>query len=186
MRELRPGDRLGNYEIRDLIAEGGMGRIYRAWDAELKRFVAIKVVTRPAGADERFRRRFRNEAVHLGSVDHPNVIPVYGVGETADGDPYLVMKFVEGTDLNARVRSVGALEAASAVHLVDQLGRALDVAHREGLVHRDVKPANVLLSDADREPHAFLADFGLTKVAEAETELTLSGEWDGHSRLCSA
>ena len=133
----------------------------------------------PAGADERFRRRFRNEALHLASVDHPNVIPVYGVGETADGDPYLVMKFVEGTDLNARVRSGGALDAASAVHLVDQVGRALDAAHREGLVHRDVKPANVLLSDAERKPHAFLADFGLTKVAEGETELTLSGEWMG-------
>ena len=179
MRELRPGDRLGNYEVRELVAEGGMGRIFRAWDVELNRFVAIKVITRPAGTDEQFRRRFRNEALHLASVDHPNVIPVYGVGETEDDEPYLVMKFVGGTDLETRVKSGGPLAPAAATDIVDQVGRALDAAHREGLVHRDVKPANVLLSDASREPHAYLADFGLTKVSEADTGLTLSGEWMG-------
>lgn len=179
MGELRPGDRLGNYEIRNQVAGGGMGRIHRAWDVGLNRFVALKVITRPLGTDEQFRRRFRNEALHLASVDHPNVIPIYGVGETADGDPYLAMKFVEGTDLETRVRSAGPLDPPAAVHIVQQVARALDAAHREGLVHRDVKPANVLLSGEGDEAHAYLADFGLTKSTEGATEMTLSGEWMG-------
>ena len=179
MRELRPGDRLGSYEIRDEVARGGMGGIYKAWDTELNRFVAIKVITGPPSTDRQFRRRFRNEALHLASVDHPNVIPVYGVGETTDGDPFLAMKFVEGADLETRVKSDGPLDPATAADVVDQVARALGAAHREGLVHRDIKPANVLLSGGDRKAHAYLADFGLTKSTAGTTELTLSGEWMG-------
>ncbi|MFZ0256461.1 MAG: serine/threonine-protein kinase, partial [Gammaproteobacteria bacterium] len=172
-------DQLGSYEIRDLIAAGGMGRIYRAWDTELSRFVAIKVITAPMGVGDDFQRRFRNEVLHLASVDHPNVVPVYGFGETEAGEPFLAMKLVEGTDLEAKVNAEGPLDAELAAQVVHQVARALDAAHREGLVHRDVKPANILLADADRETHAYLGDFGLTKAAEGETVLTLSGEWIG-------
>ncbi len=184
MGVLTPGDRVGAYEIRAHLAQGGMGHVYKAWDPSLGRFVAIKVMTGLGAADENFRRRFRKEALHLASVDHPNVIPVYAVGETADGDPYLAMKFVDGPDLETRVQAQGPLTPALAVEVITQTARALAAAHAADLVHRDVKPANVLLSEDGDHIHAYLADFGLTKSARDVT-LTATGEWFGTAGYAS-
>lgn len=179
MGELPSGYRLDDYEIVEEVAHGGMGRIYKARELGLNRTVAIKVVSGPRADDEQFRKRFRREALHIASVDHPNVIPVYGAGETDAGDPYLVMRFVDGTDLAAWVAANGTLAPSVAVPIIEQVARALDAAHERSLVHRDVKPANVLLTGPRQAAHAYLTDFGLTKNVESQTKLTLSGEWLG-------
>lgn len=175
MGELRPGQRLGDYEVIEEIAAGGMGAVYRARQLELDRDVAIKVILDRQAREDRFRQRFRREALHAAAVDHPNVVPIFGVGETDDGSPYLVMRYVEGTDLEGLVRTDGPLPPEQAVRIIRQVAAALDAAHARGLVHRDVKPGNVLLSGSGSSAHAYLTDFGLTKDSQG-TELTLSGE----------
>ncbi|MGZ8676771.1 MAG: serine/threonine-protein kinase, partial [Solirubrobacterales bacterium] len=158
------------------IGRGGMGIVYRAVEVDLGRQVALKLVTPDLAGDEDFRRRFQQEARTAASIDHPNVIPIYDAGEE-DGQLYLAMRFVEGTDLDTLISREGPLEAARAAAIVDQIGAALDAAHARGLVHRDIKPGNALVS-GERE-HVYLSDFGLTKAAGGASGLTGTGMWVG-------
>src|SRR4051794_40045828 len=148
-----------------------MGVVYRATDRRLNRPVAIKLIADARASDAHFRERFEREAQLTASIDHPNVIPVYAAGEI-DGQLYLATRYVQGTDLQALLRSDGPLEPDRAADIVQQVAAGLDAAHAAGLVHRDVKPANVLLSGR----HAYLSDFGLTRPVEAETRMTDTDE----------
>ncbi len=178
MPEFRPGDVFVNHRIEGLAGRGGMGVVYRATDLELDRTVALKVIT-PALAEEAdFRKRFVAESKAAASIEHPNVIPVYYAGER-EGVLFIVMRFIDGPDLRALIRAQGRLDPERAAHIVAQLGSALDAAHAHGLVHRDVKPANVLLGDED---HAYLTDFGLTKrsaTSGGDGGLSRAGGWVG-------
>src|SRR3954453_12584857 len=166
------GASFAGYRVDDLVGRGGMGVVYRATDASLERSVALKLLAPELARDESFRRRFATESKVAASLDHPNVIPIYQAGEH-DGVLYLAMRFVRGEDLRLRLRREGLLEPDIAAGLVAQVGAALDAAHEAGLVHRDVKPANVLL---DMHDHAYLTDFGLTKRLAADTVETRTGQ----------
>ncbi|HTN25423.1 MAG TPA: serine/threonine-protein kinase, partial [Solirubrobacteraceae bacterium] len=177
MPEFKAGDVFLEHRIEGLAGRGGMGVVYRAREIGLERIVALKVITPALADDADFRSRFVAESKAAASIEHPNVIPVYYAGER-DGVLFIVMRFIDGPDLRALVRAQGALDPERAAHIVAQVGAALDAAHAHGLVHRDVKPANVLLGDDD---HAYLTDFGLTKRS-ATTDgggLSRAGGWVG-------
>jgi serine/threonine-protein kinase len=160
-----------------------MGVVYRATQLALERPVALKVIATEIAHDARFRERFKREAQLAAAIDHPNVIPVHEAGE-ADGALYLAMRYVEGTDLGALIAREGALEPARAVRIVGQVAAALTAAHARGLVHRDVKPANVLIASGADE-HAYLADFGLTKRTSSAGGLTRDGMFVGTLDYCA-
>ena len=172
--ELAIGSEFAGYRVEEVAARGGMGVVYRATQVRLTRMVALKLVTPALARDAAFRERFRREWMIAASIDHPNVIPVYEAGE-ADGALYIAMRWVEGTDLREAIDR-GPLEPARAVHLVTQVASALDAAHERDLIHRDVKPANILLTGED---HVYLTDFGLTKHASSISGLTRAGTWVG-------
>jgi serine/threonine-protein kinase len=136
-----------------------MGVVYRAYDQRLKRNVALKLVAPELSNEARFRERFLEETEVAASLEHPNVVPVHDAGEV-DGQLYLAMRHVEGSDLKTLLAEQGALEPARAIAICSQVAGALDQAHEHGLVHRDVKPSNVLL---DQREHVYLADFGLSR-----------------------
>ena len=171
MRELVPGTDFGEWRIDRLIGRGGMGVVYQATDRRLGRPVAIKLIADDRASDPAFQERFEREAKLTAAIDHPNVIPVYSAGEI-DGQLYLATRFVDGTDLHDLLRGDGPLPPERAADVVRQVGEALDAAHAAGLIHRDVKPANVLLSGR----HAYLSDFGLTRSVESEAALTDTDE----------
>ncbi len=147
------------YRVEELVGRGGMGVVYRATDLSLDRPVALKLVAPELAEDERFRERFLREPRLAASLDHPHVIPIYEAGEH-DGQLYLAMRFVEGSDLRTILEREGKLPPERTLALLADVADALDAAHRRALVHRDVKPANVLL---DEDGHAYLTDFGITK-----------------------
>ena len=157
--DLRIGGELLGYRIEGLVGRGGMGVVYRAYDPRLKRNVALKLVAPELSGDERFRERFLSETELAASLEHPNVVPIHDAGEV-DSQLYLAMRYVEGSDLKTLLREQGKLEPGRALAMCAQLASALDTAHEHGLVHRDVKPSNVLL---DTREHVYLADFGLTQ-----------------------
>jgi serine/threonine-protein kinase len=165
------GERLGGYVIEAVVGGGGMGVVYRARELRVGRPIALKVIKPALARDAAFRERFKREARLAARIEHPNVVPVYHAGEQ-DGELYMAMRYIEGVDLATLLAERGRLEPAEAVALVAQVARALDAAHAHGLVHRDVKPANVLLSGG----HAYLTDFGLTVSTAAKAELTRTGE----------
>ena len=155
---------LASYRIERLLGRGGMGEVYLAEDLRLKRRVALKVLSAEFANDEAFRERFLVESELAASLDHPNVIPIYEADEAA-GYLFIAMRYVDGTDLKERLRQ-GPLAPADAIDLLSQVASALDMAHERGLVHRDVKPSNVLVAPGagvDGKDHAYLADFGLTR-----------------------
>ena len=145
--------------MESLIGRGGMGVVYRATDLSLERPVALKLVAPELAEDKRFRERFLREPRLAASLDHPNVIPIYEAGER-DGQLYLAMRYVDGSDLKTVLARDGKLAPERALRILAQVAAALDAANRRALVHRDVKPANVLL---DENEHAYLTDFGITK-----------------------
>jgi hypothetical protein len=151
-----------------------MGVVYRATQLRLTRTVALKLVTPALARDPSFRERFRREWMIAASIDHPNVIPVYEAGEENEL-LYIAMRWVEGTDLRDEIDR-GPLEPSRAAHIVSQVASALDAAHQRDLIHRDVKPANILITGQD---HAYLTDFGLTKHASSISGLTRTGQWMG-------
>jgi DNA-binding beta-propeller fold protein YncE/predicted Ser/Thr protein kinase len=157
------GSTLAGYRIESLIARGGMGVVYRATQLALERPVALKVIARQLADDEKFRRRFLSESRLAASLEHPAVVPVYDARED-DGELIVAMRLIEGGDLRKLIDREGPLEPERAVHLLGQVGEALDAAHAAGIVHRDVKPHNILI-EGER---AYLSDFGLAK-AYAET-----------------
>ncbi len=147
------------YELEELIGHGGMGVVYRATDVKLQRPVALKLILPELAEDERFRKRFLDESRLAASLDHASVVPIYEAGEE-DGQLFLAMRYVEGSDLRTLLRRDGPLALERTLALLGQIASALDAAHRSGLVHRDVKPANILVDD---DEHAYLTDFGVSK-----------------------
>ncbi|WP_392425439.1 serine/threonine-protein kinase [Barrientosiimonas humi] len=160
------GELVGGNRITGVAGRGAMGVVYRGEQSALGRPVAIKVVNPDLADDPEFRARFEHEARVAGSLDHPHIVPVYAAGEDR-GRLYLTMRYVEGTDLATALRREGTMPPELAVEVVEQIGSALDAAHERGLVHRDVKPANVMLTWRRGRPHAYLTDFGISKVVGA-------------------
>jgi DNA-binding beta-propeller fold protein YncE len=169
------GEQFAGYRIESLVGRGGMGVVYRAMQLDLGRAVALKLIAPEALEDEASRARFVSEARHAASIEHPHVVPIYAAGE-ANGTAYFVMRFVEGDDLRTRVRRDGPLASRHAAQILQSAAAALDAIHSAGLVHRDVKPANILLAAGD---HVYLTDFGLARVALARESSTGSGRWAG-------
>jgi serine/threonine protein kinase len=172
------GELLGGFRLDREIGRGGMGVVYLAEQVKLGRRVALKVMASDLSADEGYKARFEREARLAAALDHPHVVPLFEAGE-AEGLLYLAMRYVDGTDLAALLARRGGLEPRLAALIARQVGAALDAAHTRGLIHRDVKPANVLVSEPDGEPHAYLTDFGIAKDSAASTQLTHTGEWVG-------
>ncbi|WP_290054872.1 serine/threonine-protein kinase [Amycolatopsis solani] len=161
----------GPYRVESLIARGGMGEVYRAHDTRHDRVVALKLLAPGFAADREFQERFRREAHAVARLREPHVIPIHAYGEL-DGRLYLDMRLVDGDDLGSRRAAGGAPPVADAVDVVGQVARALAAAHAEGLVHRDVKPSNVLV---DATGFAYLVDFGIARAAGSATGLTATG-----------
>jgi hypothetical protein len=177
MAELAAGLELAGYRIEGLLGQGGMGVVYRATQLALDRPVALKVIASDLAADDTFRTRFKRESRLAASIRHPNVIAIHDTVE-AHGRLFIAMDYIEGSDLRALIAQ-GPLGAARAAGLVAQVGSALDAAHRRGLVHRDVKPANILVTTEGGQDHAYLTDFGLSRNIGSETGLTESGAFLG-------
>jgi serine/threonine-protein kinase len=176
----RIGTDLAGYRLESVLGRGGMGVVYLATDLRLERKVALKLVAPQLAGDPRFRERFLRESRLAASLDHSHVVPVHAAGET-DGQLWIAMRYVQGTDLRTLLDEQGRLEPARALELCSQVGEALDAAHAHGLVHRDVKPANVLVTEEGGEEHCYLADFGLARSpgeARAAAPTQLSGTVD--------
>ena len=165
------GDEIAGCRLDELIGEGGMGVVWKATQVSLDRTVAMKIVRPEFAASEDYRERFVAESRFAASLEDTNVVSIHDAGED-DGDLFLVMSFVEGTDLRALLDSSGSLDPSSAVAVISQVASGLQAVHDAGLVHRDVKPANVLIRERDGE--ALLTDFGVARAAEA-TQLTRTG-----------
>src|SRR5688500_10803323 len=171
-----PGGVIAGYRIDSLIGRGGMAVVYRAEDMRLGRTVALKLLSPQLADNEQFRRRFIQESRLAASLDHPHIVPIYEAGE-ADGRLYLAMRFVDGADLGALVAAEGPMAPGRAVALLRGIAEALDAAHDRGLVHRDVKPSNILVARTARgEEHAYLGDFGLVKQLGSGGGFTVSGQ----------
>ena len=172
----RLGTRLAGYRIQALLGRGGMGVVYLAEQLGPRRPVALKLLSAPVATSEAFRERFLRESELAAAIDHPNVLPVYDAGET-DGVLWIAMRYVDGTDLAALLAREGPLAPGQALALGGQVAGALDAAHARGLVHRDVKPANILLAmEEGAVTQAWLADFGLTRRVGGARRLTVSGQ----------
>ncbi len=169
--QLPPGTVFAGCRVEEVIGHGDMGVVYRAEELALQRPVALKLIRPEHSEEERFRERFRRESRLAAAIDHPNVIPVLEAGDE-DGVLFIEMRLVEGTDLRALIAAEGPVAPRRAARIIRQVGAALDAAHARGLVHRDVKPANVLLARAD---HVYLSDFGLAKNASDLGGLTRQG-----------
>jgi serine/threonine-protein kinase len=174
------GSRLAGYRCEEEIGRGGMAVVYRAYDDHLDRPTALKVLAPDFARDETFRARFIQESRIAAATEHPHIIPVFSAGE-ANGVLYIAMRYVPGGDVRALIDRVGPLPAARACALIAQAASALDAAHARGLVHRDVKPTNMLLelSETSRPDHLYLSDFGLAKPSSAATGLTETGQFFG-------
>ena len=175
MADLSPGSVFAGYRIEGVAGRGGMGVVYRATDLALNRRVALKFIAPEMAGDAAFRRRFKAESQMAASLDHPNVVSIFHAGEHR-GALYLAMRYVEGKDLSTEIKEKGQLEGHRAADIVGQIASALGAAHANGLVHRDVKPGNVLLTPED---HAYLSDFGLTKRTRPDSDETRTGHLVG-------
>ncbi len=176
--ELSSGDEFAGYRIERALGRGGMGVLYLAIEPGLDRRVALKLIAPEAADDEVFARRFAEESKIAASIEHPNVVPIYAAGEEG-GVPYIAMRYVSGSDLGRRIRREGRLEPSVAAALIAQVGNGLDAIHGAGLVHRDVKPANVLLSGPAGDEHAYITDFGVARNVATDSGLTQTGRFVG-------
>ena len=177
----RVGTELAGYRLEKLLGRGGMADVYRAVDSRLGRQVALKLLAPDVAGDVRFRERFLRESQLAASLDHPNVIPIYEAGAVGDL-LFIAMRYVAGTDLKKVLDHEGRLHPRRAIALLARVADALDTAHGRGLVHRDVKPGNVLIAvdrNADPPEHPYLADFGLTKQTSSDSGLTQTGQFVG-------
>lgn len=174
MDKLTTGQIFGNYRIAEIVGEGGFATVYLADDIRpaMSRRVAIKVLGDQFATDPAFRDRFARESRLAANLDHPNIVPIFDAGES-DGRLYIAMRFVEGIDLKERLTN-GPLPPREAIAVVRQIASALDLAHRTGLIHRDVKPGNVLMAHGQTS-QVYLADFGITKETSDGTEFTQTG-----------
>ena len=178
MRGLEPGTEFAGHRIEEVAGRGGMGVVYKATHLVLDHVVALKVISPELVGDERFRKRFQSESRIAVSLRHPNVVSVHHAGEE-DGQLFVTMDFIEGTDIRGLLNEEGFLGPARAASILSQVSAALDVAHARGLVHRDIKPGNVLIEPGADGDHAYLTDFGLTKAIDSQTGLTASGAFIG-------
>src|SRR5262245_9232527 len=160
--DLEPGSSFADYRIERLVGRGGMGTVYSACAADGGGQVALKLILSELAGDARFLARFEREGRLAAGLEHPHLVTVHDAG-TFEGTPFLAMDFVEGIDLDYAIGFQGALHPVTAARVIDQIGSGLDAAHEVGLVHRDVKPGNIMLEDRDEGAHAYLADFGLSR-----------------------
>ena len=176
----RIGTEVAGYRIEALLGRGGMSTVYLAEDSRLERRVALKLLAPELAEDERFRGRFVRESHLAASLEHPNIVPIHEAGE-ASGVFFIAMRYVRGTDLGALVTREGPLHPGRSVAILERVADALDAAHEQGLIHRDVKPANILIGEGrgSRGEHVYLSDFGLTKRALSESGLTKTGQFMG-------
>ena len=185
-----PGDKIAGYRLEDQIGQGGMAVVYRAHDERLDRRVALKLLAPGLAADTAFRTRFIRESRAAAAVDHPNIIPVYDAGD-AGGFLFISMRYVSGGDVRSLFASGKVLSPARVWNIISQVAAALDAAHEHDLIHRDVKPANMLLDAAggrntggkrnqlgDENDHVYLSDFGISKQTLA-SHLTSTGQFVG-------
>jgi serine/threonine protein kinase/DNA-binding beta-propeller fold protein YncE len=173
------GSRIAGYRLDEVTGRGGMAVVYRAYDTRLERPVALKLLAPELARDAAFRQRFIRESRTAAAVDHPNIVPIFEAGE-ADGVLFIAMRFVHGRDVQSLVNDGGPLPVVQACHIISQVAAGLEAAHAHGLVHRDVKPGNILLDGAASFPgHAYLSDFGLSKRALSDSALTSTGQFLG-------
>ncbi|MDQ0711101.1 serine/threonine protein kinase [Streptomyces luteogriseus] len=175
------GQQIAGYRIEQEIGRGGMAVVYRARDLRLERTVALKLLAPDLARNDTFRRRFAHESRAAAAIDHPHIVPVFEAGET-DGVLYIAMRYVAGSDLRHVLDREGPMPSATALRVAAQVASALDAAHDNGLVHRDVKPGNILVSrgtDSDHPEHVYLTDFGLTKKSLSLTGFTTVGQFVG-------
>lgn len=178
---LSSGQVVAGYRIESFIARGGMAAVYRAKDLSLGRDVALKLLDPTVAESETFRQRFVRESQLAAALDHPNIIPIYDA-DAVNGLLYIAMRYVPGSTLQALFAQSGPMAVDRALGLLGQIASALDAAHAHGLVHRDVKPHNVLVTAATERgggEHAYLTDFGLTKRAASLSGLTAVGNFLG-------
>ncbi len=175
---LQPGDVFAGHRIEAVAGRGGMGVVYRATHMALDHVVALKVISPALAQDERFRRRFGEESRIAVSIRHPNVVQIHHAGEE-DGLLFVTMDLIEGTDLRGLLREQARLDPAHAASIVAEVASALDAAHARGLVHRDIKPGNVLIEGEGADERVYLTDFGLARQVEATTGLTATGAFVG-------
>ena len=179
--EFAIGSAIAGYRLEERIGAGGMAAVFRAYDARLDRQVALKILAPALALDDAFRRRFIRESHAAAAVDDPHIIPVFQAGE-ARGVLFIAMRLVRGGDVRSLLDREGQLSAGRATEIISQVAAALDAAHARGLVHRDVKPANMLLdasAEHDGPGHVYLSDFGLSKTALAASRLTGTGQFLG-------
>jgi hypothetical protein len=176
--ELSEGDDFSGYRIVRRLGRGGMGILYLALEPDLERQVALKLIAPEAAADGVFAKRFAEESRIAASIEHPNVVPIYAAGSD-DGVPFIAMRYVAGSDLGRRISREGHLRPEAAVALIAQVAEGLDAIHAAGLVHRDVKPANVLLGGGEGVEHAYITDFGVARNVTTESGLTQTGRFVG-------
>ncbi|WP_251064751.1 serine/threonine-protein kinase [Streptomyces sp. ISL-44] len=175
------GKQIAGYRVERMLGRGGMAVVYCAKDLRLDRTVALKLIAPERARDETFRRRFTHESRVAASIDHPHIVPIFEAGET-DGVLYIAMRYVAGLDMRALLDRDGPLPVATALRIAAQVASALDAAHEHDLVHRDVKPGNILVAagtDSEHPEHIYLTDFGLTKKSLALTGFTTTGEFVG-------
>src|SRR5579859_4298009 len=171
---LNQGQALGEFEILAVAGIGGMGVVYRSRQRTLDRVVALKVIREEIAENSEYRERFMREAHLAASVDHPNIVSVFDVGEFG-GRLALAMQWVQGENLREALRASGGMAPDRAVRVLSQMGGALDAIHGVGLVHRDIKPSNVLIRNVGGSDHAYLTDFGVAKRSDTVADLTATG-----------
>ncbi|WP_106982944.1 MULTISPECIES: serine/threonine-protein kinase [unclassified Streptomyces] len=175
------GTQIAGYLVESEIGRGGMAVVYEARDLRLDRRVALKLLAPELARNDTFRQRFAHESKVAATIEHPHIVPVFEAGE-ADGLLYIAMRLVEGPDLRVMLDRTGPLPLETAARIAGQVASALDAAHAHDLVHRDVKPGNILIAagtDRDHPEHAYLTDFGLTKKTLSLTGFTTDGQFVG-------
>jgi serine/threonine protein kinase len=179
------GSRIAGYRLEEQIGQGGMAVVFRAQDERLRRQVALKILSPALSADEEFRHRFIRESRSAAAVDDPHIIPVFEARD-ADGVLFIAMRYVPGGDVGTLVRRLGPLPIGRAAAIISAVASALDAAHASGLVHRDVKPTNMLVDARPGRPdHVYLSDFGLTKGSWSSASLTSTGHFMGTLDYCA-
>lgn len=173
------GKTLGQYKLEMPLGKGGMASVYRAYQASVDRYVAIKVMTPEIANDPSFVERFQREARIIAKLEHPHILPIIDFGES-EGIYYIVMRYMDGGSLDDRMRQ-RRLAPQEIAHYLDQIASALDYAHQKGVIHRDLKPNNVLL---DRANNCYLTDFGIARIEGAERKLTATGSVMAPRLIC--
>ncbi|HEX6897195.1 MAG TPA: serine/threonine-protein kinase, partial [Bryobacteraceae bacterium] len=181
--QLRPGTSFGSrYQIEKLLGAGGMGAVYKAYDSELGRTVALKLVKKELNTSRQIMQRFKQELLLASKISHKNILRIHDLGEV-DGIKFITMAFVDGADLAGLIEKNGRLPLERALKFAKQLCSALDAAHTEGVVHRDLKPQNILI---DHNDQLYVSDFGLAKSLEPDmTAMTQAGQVLGTPRYMS-